>query len=454
MDRAKPRSNPTNNRQLEQHLTACLHLHQPATIVLAFSGGLDSMVLLDLLHRIQPTANWTLQVVHIHHGLQPQADSWLAFCQQQCLQRGLPFASHRLQLAGRHNLEARAREARYQQLAAYCQQPGTVLVTAHHADDQLETLLLALKRGSGLDGLAGMPESRPFAGGMLLRPLLAVSKEQLEAYASQQQLSWVEDPSNQDSQYDRNFLRQQVLPLLKQRWPAFGRSALRSMDHCQQAARQLDDHWQQQLAPYLSDSDRRLSLQALHEKPLADQHSLVRAWLRRHQLNPELSWLQRLQQEVIAAKDDACPQLQLQHCWLRRFQGALYLCSFQPAAPQVSLQWQGQAELELPAELGHLQFVRTDEAPGPDWLPLLDCDSLQVVFGKMNLRFKPAKMPHSKPLKQWCRLWGIPPWQRPYLPLLVHEGRLMAVAGQASCYPAESARLWFRYTEPDNKDQA
>ncbi|SEA93777.1 tRNA lysidine(34) synthetase TilS [Alkalimonas amylolytica] len=430
------------DKQLEETLAACLHLHQPKKVVLALSGGLDSMVLLELLHRLSARAPWQLSAVHVHHGLQPQADEWLQFCQRACAKKSVLFAYHHLALDGRHNLEARARDARYQQLAQHCAEPGSVLLTAHHADDQLETLLLALKRGSGLTGLSGMASSRPFAAGLLVRPLLTHSRVELEQFADFHQLHWVEDPSNQDPRFDRNFLRQQVLPLLAERWPGFSHSAARSMAHCAAADKQLEQIWQQQLQPYLSENKRVLQLAALQGKNQTEQNALLRSWLKLHQLNPELAWLTTLHQQVIAAKADAMPELQLQHYHLRRFQGALYLCEPLAAKPHIGLVWQGQAQLELPAGLGWLHFIHSETAPGENWLPLAETTTLELCFGQLSLPFKPAGAQHHKPLKQWCKLWQIPPWQRPYLPLLLCHGEVQLVAGYASCVSPAKATLW------------
>ena len=190
-------------------------------LVLGLSGGLDSMVLLELCHQLTQSSTIKLSAVYIHHGLSANADQWAAFCQQQCLQRNIAFEVQKVQLNSNANIEAQARAARYSALAAFVVTPQTALLTAHHADDQLETLLLALKRGAGPAGLSAIAAVQPFAAGWLLRPLLEFSREQLEAFAKEQQLEWIEDESNNDSRFDRNFLRLQVIPLLQQRWPAF-----------------------------------------------------------------------------------------------------------------------------------------------------------------------------------------------------------------------------------------
>lgn len=185
----------------------------------AFSGGLDSTVLLHLLvslSRRMPLP--PIRALHIQHGLQAAAEAWPEHCRQVCTALGVPLRVRHVQVQPGASVERAARDARY---GAFVEElvTGELLLTAQHRDDQAETLLFRLLRGAGVRGLAGMPASRPLGAGQLLRPLLAASRAELQAYADAHQLHWVEDPSNGDVQYSRNYLRQQVLPLLTQLRP-------------------------------------------------------------------------------------------------------------------------------------------------------------------------------------------------------------------------------------------
>ena len=188
---------------------------------LALSGGLDSCVLLHLLVQLRPQLPFELRAIHVHHGLQHQADSWQNFCEELCNGYDIPLKSVHLTLNvdSGESLEAVAREARYQAMADQMRE-GELLLTAQHRDDQAETLLLQLLRGSGPAGLAAMPPLARFDPGWLARPLLDCSRQSLEEYARRHDLTWQEDPSNQDQRFDRNFIRHQVMPLLRSRWPA------------------------------------------------------------------------------------------------------------------------------------------------------------------------------------------------------------------------------------------
>ncbi|WP_419571511.1 tRNA lysidine(34) synthetase TilS [Rheinheimera sp.] len=408
---------------LLQALHSALKPLQAQKLVLALSGGLDSMVLLQLCVQLRQQLEVELEAVYIHHGLSQYANDWATFCAEQCLTRKVPFQAVRVKLEGGANLEAKARAARYQALAAFVQHSDTLLLTAHHADDQLESMLLALKRGAGLAGLAGIAALQPFAQGYMVRPLLPFSRAELEAFAAQQQLAFVEDDSNSNSRFDRNFLRHEVIPLLQKRWPSFRTNALRSQQH----VRELWSWQQQQIEPLMSQvqQERRLNLQELAQFPAIEQQLLVRQWLAQWQLNPSSSWLQTFFTELVQAKQDAQPLLVLEQYQLRRFQHWVYLLEGRLAPEPQCQPWDGQL-LQLPCDLGQLQVQPRGQ--GIAFQYAAD-QQLQLCFGQYHYPFLPAGERHHKSLKQWMKLWQIPPWQRAQLPVLVQAGQVIAVAG-------------------------
>ncbi|WP_164731828.1 tRNA lysidine(34) synthetase TilS [Rheinheimera mangrovi] len=394
-------------------------------LVLGLSGGLDSMVLLELCHQLALDTSIGLKAVYIHHGLSANADLWAEFCQQQCLKRGIAFEVQKVQLNPTANIEAQARAARYSALAAFINSPQTALLTAHHADDQLETLLLALKRGAGPAGLSGIAALQPFASGWLARPLLDFSREQLEAFAQQQQLQWIEDESNNDSRFDRNFLRLQVIPLLQQRWPAFRQNALRSVAHIQQQQQFVEKQLDQLLPTVMHGAE--LDLKLLTAQDLTTQKLLVRRWLALTGLNPSTDWLERFFSELIGAKADAQPLLELDVYQIRRFANKAYITQV-TEVPQAGVLLELKAGQQLNTVVG--QFLLNSEGKGTALL-LID-EPLYLVFGLFSLPFKPAGERQSKELKQWLKLWAIPPWQRLQLPVLVQNNQVVAVLGLAS----------------------
>lgn len=405
----------------------------PQQLVLGLSGGLDSMVLLQLLSLWQQQQPGRLvQAVYVHHGLSPHADAWAQFCAAQCQQRQVPFQTIHVTVAGSDNLEQKARTARYQALSAVIDSPQCALCTAHHADDQVETMLLALKRGSGLAGMAGIAQVKHFAAGFLLRPLLNFSRAQLTEFAKAQQLRWIEDESNQDLRFDRNYLRQQVLPLLSSRWPAFATTVGRSMTQLAQSQQAQSLLLQPLLAKIVS--GRQLDLTGLLQQPALLQPLLLRQWLAAFELNPTADRLTKIQQQLILARPDASPEIQLAGWALRRYQQQLFL--FDPTELQ-QLQQQYPAQAILPGQLFTLADGRTAcwQTQPMAWgdfacyLPLAvnSAAELQLEYGVLSLRFKPAGAKQSKALKDWCKHWQLPPWLRPALQLFCSAGGVQAV---------------------------
>lgn len=423
------------------YLIEQLKLSTQQHVVLALSGGLDSMVLLDLLAKARSGLPFSLQAVYVHHGISQNADAWGQFCQQQCQARNIEFTQRKVVLAGKDNLEARARDARYQVLQEYIKSGQHVLLTAHHGGDQLENLLLALKRGTGLTGMAGMKPVRSFASGYLKRPLLGFSRQQLEQYAAAAGLQWIEDDSNSNERFDRNFIRQNVTPQLLERWPQFVSTLHRSTQMLQQTE-QLLLQYSEPDYQRCSLADGSFDLQQLSSFDLNRQNYLLRRWLSQWQLNPSLHWLTTLRGQVINARHDACPILQLQSYQLRRFANRLYVLADEPSfIPTESLHWQGQAALTLPEQCGHLTF----SAAKHNGALALAGSVAEVVFGQLNLRFKPAGAAHSKPLKQWFKLWQVAPWLRQHIPLLLADGELKLVCGYASADQPADALYWVHW---------
>lgn len=248
-------------------------------ILVAFSGGLDSTVLLhQLVQWRTENLGVTLRAIHVHHGLSANADAWVTHCENVCQQWQVPLVVERVQLAQEGlGIEAQARQARYQAFARTLL-PGEVLVTAQHLDDQCETFLLALKRGSGPAGLSAMAEVSEFAGTRLIRPLLARTRGELEQWALAHGLRWIEDESNQDDSYDRNFLRLRVVPLLQQRWPHFAEATARSAALCAEQESLLDELLADDLA-HCQTSQGALQIAPMLAMSDARRAAIIRRWL-------------------------------------------------------------------------------------------------------------------------------------------------------------------------------
>ncbi len=426
------------------------------TIIIAYSGGVDSQVLLIALAKLKNQQQLLNNIVvcHVNHGLSPNADAWQAFAQQQCDNVSLPLISHKLSLTKKpqQSLEAIAREARYQVLINTSETPAFI-VTGHHLNDQAETFLLALKRGSGLKGLSAMSTDSTLAQHRLVRPLLSVSRSDIIAYAEQQALSWIEDESNNDQHYDRNFLRHQILPTLDERWPSINKTISRSAQHCFEAQQLLDELAEQDLA------DCQLSANTLAVEKLTclsqpRLKNLLRYFLASHNcLMPTGQQLAQICQQL-AAETDKSPVIQLASCCIRRFKNALYLTSIY----QDISQWQQCIDVEdliadkpvtiaLPDQLGVLNLLVPTASNNADiehtWQKRLKKPELgqkvTIQFVHDNPKCLPEYRQHSRSLKKVLQELAIPPWQRKRLPFIFYDDELVAVVGHFVCQDYLSA---------------
>ncbi len=389
----------------------------------AFSGGLDSTVLLHLLadlatREVLPP----LSAVHIHHGLQAAAEAWPEHCQVVCDALGVPLKVIHVQVATTSaSLERAAREARY---AAFGQllAPGDVLLTGQHQDDQAETLLFRLLRGAGVRGLAGMPRQRVLGEGQMLRPLLDTPRKTLEAYARAHDVRWVEDPSNADSQFSRNFLRREILPALTARWPQASASMARTASHLAEAQQLLDELAVQDLAQAGSTSEFEwlglpsLALQPLKALSPARQRNALRHWLAPLTRLPDsehwAGW-----DSLRAAGGDAQPIWRLADGELQRTEGRLWwLSGAWLQSPAGSIPWPDPKQpLDLPCN-GQLRFI----GPAPE-------GELQVRYRQGGEVMHVPGRGH-RDLKRLLNEQGVPVFVRARLPLLYCQEQLLAVA--------------------------
>lgn len=400
-------------------------LHQHRKLLVAFSGGLDSTVLLHQLVALRQQHGLALRAVHIHHGISAFADEWGAHCQALCDQWAVPCKIIRVELANNGSgIEAQARAARYAALAQTIA-PGEALVTAQHLDDQCETLLLALKRGSGPAGLAAMPETLPFGDNTLLRPLLQTSRTTLEEYARAHQLCWIDDDSNQDDRYDRNFLRLRILPLLQARWPHFARSVARSAALCGEQEALLDELLAGELATLIT-PEGSLTIAPLEEISVFRRNALLRRWLvQRNAAPPSRAMLERIWQEVALSREDAMPRLQIGDCDVRRYQGQLWwIRRFSSPAKQCINWLPPYLPLMLPLELGILRIAQTGYAVRA---PYKD-EQVSVRFhapGNWHI----VGRDRGRSLKKLWQELSVPPWHRDTTPLLFYGEQLIAAPG-------------------------
>lgn len=408
--------------RLAQFLSQQLSLiHTKPTLLVAFSGGLDSMVLLHMLAALRESLCFHLRAMHVHHGLSPNADSWAAFCQQQCIQRDVALQVVHVQLNREDGvgIEAEARQLRYQ--ALFAAPEVDFVLTAHHQDDQAETLLLQLFRGAGVKGLAAMPVAD--AAGRLLRPLLHESRADLEAYARQHALRWCDDESNDSIEYERNFVRHEVLPVLTRRYPSLSNTLARTAGHMAEADALLMGLAQQDAAPLLLENS--ICLKGLAQLSRPRIKNVLRWWFAENGLSmPTADYLHEIIEQLFHAKKDADLNLPLQHLILRKYQTRAYLCE-QKSTEAFDLVWNGEPSLRLPSG-GKLLF---NQVLGKGLNLKLGMTKLRISNRDGGERFKPNVLRPTRTLKYLLQEINMPPWKRQYLPLIYWEDRLACVPG-------------------------
>lgn len=396
--------------------------------LIAYSGGVDSHVLLHLCAQSDGMQH-KITAVHVHHGLQGDADVWQAHCASICRQLQVPFVALRVdaRAAAGQSPEEAARDARYQALTALLDEQD-ILLTAQHLDDQLETVLLQLFRGSGLQGLSGMPESMPLGRGLLVRPLLKTPRQAIEAYARLQRLSWIEDHSNRSDEFSRNFLRSRVIPALKQRWPAVARTVSRSAGHCAEAHLLLSAQAEQTFRQVFDTPSGTLSIPGLLAMTPGLRRLVLRHWFQSLGLRlPSTGLLEKISTEVLLAGADRDPQITVQGWMLRRYRERLYLLPQPPAIDRrMRCRWpEGQLTLQLENN-GRLQ-LRETRASGIDPVTWRQAEiSVAYRQGGESLRLPGRQGRHS--LKKLFQEAAIPPWERVRMPLVFIDGQLAAVA--------------------------
>lgn len=392
-----------------------------ARFIIAYSGGLDSHVLLHLMQ----AAGLNCQAVYIDHGLQDASQSWAEHCLTVCQQLSIPFQSITVnaKAAKGESPEASARGARYKALAALMQS-GDILLTAQHQQDQAETFILQLIRTAGPAGLSAMPAIKAFAQGYHLRPLLNVTRAELASYAQQHQLSWIEDPSNTDQRYDRNFLRHSVIPVLQQRWPSFNQT-LSNVSLLQAEASELMNDLAAMDAQNMVDG-ATLDIAQLLQVSLPRQKNCIRYWLQQLDLDvPTAKRLHEILGPVVSAAGDKSPVVSWAQTEIRRFQGKLYaMPCLQPFDAKQVMAWDGRQTCELTALGKQLGLITSEKGLAKSILE----QPLSIRFRNGGEKIKPLGRAHTMDLKKLMQEAAVPPWLRSRTPLLFIDEQLIAVA--------------------------
>lgn len=427
---------------LVERVADTLHLQAPqgCSISLGLSGGMDSVVLLHLLHALAPRFSWKISALHVHHGISRNADEWAAFCTALCAKYSVPLHIEHVDIAPLREelgIEAAARKLRH---AAFAGQHTDFIALAHHADDQVETLLLQMLRGAGVKGVAAMASFKPAASHSpaTLRPLLDIPRSVLLAYARQHELLWVEDESNADDHYPRNFLRHRLLPRLEEKFPAYRDTLSRSARHFAEASGLLDELAREDAQGYMSAD--ALDIEKLRALSPSRSKNLLRYFL--HACGapmPHTAQIDEMLHQLLVARKSAAVCISFGGWQVRYYQNKIYVL---PALGEFDHDfespWKGEDELEWPALNTKLLFS-SSQGQG------ISLGKLQRAAITLRMRSGGEKLrPHpdaaTRSLKNILQESHIPPWQRERLPLLFCGEELVCVVGVAvaAAYHAEA----------------
>lgn len=391
------------------------------TYLVGYSGGADSTALLYGLKQLEGQLNTPIKAVHINHGIHADADQWQEHCENFCQQHEITLICRKISLPGNSGkgTEAEARLLRYEAIAALLE-PGDYLLTAHHADDQAETLLLNLMRGSGVDGLSAMPQSRPLKPGVLLRPLLDFENTALITYLNENEIGWIEDPSNQMVNHDRNFIRHEILPLLEDRWQGVNKRLLLTRNAMAEARSLLERLADEYLVQYLRHPFVLQLAEQLDDDPALFKLA-IRRWLKQSELpSIPVRSLESLYDQVFTAVDGHKVSVQWGGCSLRLYQNQLWLQQDAEILPCPDIDWpDNQVYVDLGTVVGKLLLEGVNVYGPPAEIKVgnrQSCSHSTINQGS-----------HHKRLKNLFQSAGIPGWLRDSIPLCLMNGELVAI---------------------------
>jgi len=401
----------------------------------AYSGGCDSHVLLHSLVALRSKLKTEIKAIHINHGLSPLANEWEEHCRVICEQLSVPYLAISVDASTRKTSpEEAARHARYAEWKKLLNKDEVILL-AHHQDDQAETVLLQLLRGSGVKGLAAMPAQQNFSLGLLCRPMLGFLREEIVSYAVEQNLNWIDDPSNFDTDFDRNFLRHEVVPLLETRWPSLKKTLSRSATH-QADADQLLTELAFQDWHHVHEKNQ-INISALVKLSQKRQRNILRYWIANvcELILPDTVHLQRILDEVLTAAEDAKPEVIWRGGEVRRYQGLLYAQEklIEPDNNTVLI-W---TDIKKPLELNNAGLTLSAKASVGEGLSQSKLKNAEISlrFRKGGETCRPMGRGQTHQLKKLFQEWQVPPWQRASVPLIYVNGELAEVLGYCCCEP-------------------
>ena len=415
----------TVTKFLTQHLNPNIQ-----RLVIAYSGGVDSHVLLDMAVQVQQLHQRPIKIIHVHHGLSQYANDWANHVEQVAQAYNVDYVIKRVSVNQQQaSLEDAARQARYQAINQELV-IGDVLLLAHHQQDQAETFLLRLMRGSGVTGLAAMKDSNVVPFNRLTipawRPLLTVNKSQILAYAQQRQLNWIEDDSNTDERLNRNYLRHQVIPTLQQRWPQAVERVSAASQRLQEAEQLLQDLAEMDYQQ-VKDQVNSLNITRLAQLSDARRHNVLRYWLQQLGFNlPDYQQLAKLWTEVCLAKEDAQPMYYWPHVEVRRYRQQLFAMSPLNNFNRDEQIWVNKQQA---IHLSTGELIEPQQIQALIKAEYWQTGQISIAYRQGGEKIQPVGRQHHHDLKKLLQAEGVPTWQRERIPLIYINQQLAIVWG-------------------------
>lgn len=415
------------------HSLSDANFSRKTPLVVAYSGGVDSTVLLHAVSIFREHFHCPIHAVHVHHGLSANADAWARHCELQCRLYDIDFHLFKVQVdqSARKSIEAEARKVRYKALLEVTRQVDGALLLGQHAEDQLETVLLQLKRGAGPQGLSGMGEFQFRQGTLVLRPMLALQKKEIVAFAQQEALQWVEDESNTQNSFDRNFLRNEVIPGLLSRWPQLTKTVGRSANLCAEQTQLVNETAYTHLKMCMR-SPHQLSGSVLDKLSSAWQAMVIRAWFTQNgELVPSKSQTDEIL-SMLHAKHDATPEVRFKWGKVARFDDDFYWVKKPTCSPVSSMVIPHGEVVELPWLDGGIRIsfdssAIIENSKSDKNIERTKSNAISLKTNVRNLKVKPENAQVSKTLKDWFKVWRIPLWEREKVPVILLEGHPVAM---------------------------
>jgi tRNA(Ile)-lysidine synthase len=424
-------SKKSNSTDFYQHVAkgVVAQLPEHSSILVGLSGGVDSVVLLHIMSRLTAQHAWKVTALHVNHGISSQAGKWADFCQKYCTSLSIPLHIQAVDIAAlrHHGVEAAARKLRYQ---AFSRQHCDFVALAHHADDQVETVLLQLLRGAGVRGASAMPTIIQNAVGLnIVRPLLPFSRQAILDYASEQNISWVEDESNADDHHPRNFLRHRILPILEEKFPAYRKTLSRSALNFSEASSLLDEL--ARIDAQLAIQNGTLGISTLRTLEQVRAKNLLRYFMGvMGAPMPAVAKLDDILRQLLTARNDAMICIHYGDWQVRRYKNQVYVMPlFANFDLDIALSWQGETKLDWLPLQQQLKFTSTQGSG----ISVKKIQAMPVIIKvrRNGETIRPNVGGSARTLKNLFQENGIPPWQRERLPLLYCGDKLVCVPGVA-----------------------